>query len=193
MVAIDGPLIPTGGDPTGHRTCEQELICSPYTRRCKPGLSHFGMGLELRRAASQLSLEVSHEHLASDSYVSGPFVRPNQPIVEAFPNAFIGVLLGDEVYSTMPRLKRGRKFDWLYDRPVDRGSFRTLMDAVGWRNSWLQRRLCEEKGHEQRAALVWLLTAGLALSGDCHTLGDSAGGWFWLPPIRLWERWAVTA
>lgn len=59
------------------------------------------------------------------------FVSCGGPIVEAFPNAFLAVLLSEEEFLSSPKLKRGRRFDWLYDRAV--GSQRvksTLSQAV---------------------------------------------------------------
>ena len=53
------------------------------------------------------------------------------PIVEAFPNAFLAVLLPDEELISSEKLKQGRRFDWLYERAI--GSERvksTLSQAV---------------------------------------------------------------
>jgi hypothetical protein len=53
---------------------------------------------------------------------------------------------------------------------------------------WL--RLRAEGDHELRAALICLLTAALAAQGTAAIIGESSGGWFWLPPWSLWELWA---
>jgi hypothetical protein len=58
-----------------------------------------------------------------------------------------------------------------------------LPDEVG-------HRLRSETDHELRAALICLLTAALAAKGTAAIIGDSIGGWFWLPPWSLWEHWA---
>ena len=44
--------------------------------------------------------------------------------------------------------------------------------------------------HDERAALICLLTAMFAVGGDTAIVGDDHGGWFWLPPIDLWADWA---
>jgi hypothetical protein len=44
--------------------------------------------------------------------------------------------------------------------------------------------------HDERAALVCLLTAMFAAKGDAVIVGDDHGGWFWLPPMELWAGWA---
>jgi hypothetical protein len=52
-------------------------------------------------------------------------------------------------------------------------------------------RLRREGDHELRAALICLLTAALADKGTASIIGEAQGGWFWLPPWSLWERWAA--
>jgi hypothetical protein len=43
---------------------------------------------------------------------------------------------------------------------------------------------------ELRAALICLLTAALAEKGIAAIIGETEGGWFWLPPLSLWQPWA---
>jgi hypothetical protein len=38
-----------------------------------------------------------------------------------------------------------------------------------------------ETNHELRAALICLLTAVLASKGTAAIIGETEGGWFWLP------------
>ena len=35
-----------------------------------------------------------------------------------------------------------------------------------------------------------LLTAALAAQGTAAIVGESTGGWFWLPPWYAWQVWA---
>jgi hypothetical protein len=51
-------------------------------------------------------------------------------------------------------------------------------------------RLRSETNQELRAALICLLTAALAGKGTAAIIGETEGGWFWLPPLMLWEPWA---
>ena len=101
-----------------------------------------------------------------------PRILPGHNIVEAFPNAFLGVLLTDADYADRPKLQRGGKFDWLYDRCVDKGLFEILTDRAG-----LPRDVSivcnHERDHECRAALVCLLTAALTHSGTFEAIGRS--------------------
>ncbi len=120
----------------------------------------------------------------------GASLLPGQFSAKAFPNAFLAVLLPDEEFLSSPRLRRGRRFDWLYERVV--GSERvksTLSQAVHLRDEvWHQLR--SHTDHELRAALVCLLTAAFAAQGSAKKVGDAEGGWFWLPPFCLWQDWA---
>jgi hypothetical protein len=113
-------------------------------------------------------------------------------IVEAFPNAFLGVALPDDVYVSAPRFARGKKFDWLYDQWIQRGLFSACVTRTG-----LPLELAEtchrEKDHEKRAALVCLLTAAFAAMGQAEAIGDPLTGYFFLPDQELWAVWARAA
>ena len=87
------------------------------------------------------------------------------------------------------RFKRGRRFDWLYERMVTSGRLVSLLSKnldlpdVVWQN------LRSETNHELRAALICLLTTALADKGTAAIIGEAEAGWFWLPPLSLWEAW----
>ena len=103
-------------------------------------------------------------------------------IVEAFPNAYLGVCLSGDVYDEMPKLRRGGKFDWLYDCWVKRGLFRRVVGEIGLdRFADLGDEFDRNKQHDQRAALVCLLTAASVFSGHYTAVGNEAGGYFFLP------------
>jgi predicted nuclease with RNAse H fold len=192
-VAIDAPLLPEGTADTLPRHCERVFSLGVFQKRCKPGMSHVrGTGQLLRehgrRAAEQL--------LAARSFRPSvhPLQRvwPDAPIVEAFPNAFLGVALPDDDYVTATKMKRGGKFDWLYDRWIDRGLFIRVVAAAQLPPDIATR--CEaEKDHDIRAALVCLLTAAFAASGTAVAVGQEIDGYFFLPPADLWSGWAKTA
>jgi hypothetical protein len=117
-------------------------------------------------------------------------VRGDGPIVEAFPNAFLGVLMPEVELLAAPRFKRVRRFDWLYERMVTTGRLESLLSQnldlpdVAWQS------LRSETDHELRAALICLLTAALADKGTAAIIGEADGGCFWLPPWPLWQPWA---
>jgi hypothetical protein len=84
VIAIDGPLLPEGADNQIYRLCEAVFIRSPFHNRCKPGLSHWGSGLQLRRASAEACAQFSQ--LLASSFEGHTNVHYGGPIVEAFPN-----------------------------------------------------------------------------------------------------------
>jgi hypothetical protein len=120
---------------------------------------------------------------------SFPHVR-NGFVVEAFPNAFLGVCLGDDVFRRMPILNRGQKFDWLYyqwkqKRLIGRLSGLSLQEQISFDETFNRTA-----HHEHRAALVCLLTALLVSRANFTAVGEDQGGWFFLPPWECWATWA---
>jgi hypothetical protein len=190
VIALDGPLLPQGVDDLVRRRCELIFIQAPFSNRCKPGLSHWGTGLQLRRAAAEGCAQFSQVLADSTTSTGKAFVSRYAPIVEAFPNAFLAVLLPEEEFRSAPKLRRGRRFDWLYERAVGTGRLRsTLSKELGLPDEvWSE--LSTQTNHELRAALVCLLTAAFAAQGTASTVGDAVSGWFWLPPFWLWQGWA---
>jgi hypothetical protein len=189
VIAIDGPLLPLGADLNVHRHVESLFVRAPFHNRCRPGLSHHGLGLELRQASSEAGIQFGRL-LAATIGANGNSVCREGPIVEAFPNAFLGVLMPEIELLAPPKFKRGHRFDWLYDQMVATGRLESLLsEGLGLPDEvWHRLRL--EKNHELRAALICLLTAALANKGTAAIIGETEGGWFWLPPLALWESWA---
>ena len=190
VIAIDGPLIPFGADQRVHRHVESVFIRAPFHNRCKPGLSHHGIGLELRQASGDAYTQFS-PILAPSELGNGGAVRRDGPIVEAFPNAFLGVLMPEVELLAARKFKRGRRFDWLYDQIVKTGRLKSVLSESLDLPDVVWNRLRSETNHELRAALVCLLTAALAHEGTAAIIGEADGGWFWLPPWSLWEPWAT--
>lgn len=190
MVAIDAPLLPRGTADTLPRHCERVFSRGPFQKRCKPGMSHVQGTGQLLREHGRLAAE---QLLARGSFCPStrPLKRvwPNAPIVEAFPNAFLGVVLPDDDYVTATSIKRGGKFDWLYARWIDRALFPRVVSAANLPEE-ISTRCVAEKDHDIRAALVCLLTAAFAANGNAVTVGHDVDGYFFLPPMDLWARWA---
>jgi hypothetical protein len=57
------------------------------------------------------------------------YVDYRGPIVEAFPNAFLAVLTGEAELLSAPKLKRGRRFDWLCDQIAATGRLESILAA----------------------------------------------------------------
>lgn len=190
VIAIDGPLVPLGSDDSLDRLCERLFIRGSFQLRCKPGLSHIGYGRALRHAAAETAEQVVH--LADRNNLVEKAIRHGASIVEAFPNAFLGVLLPEARFA-MPAAGKRKKFDWLYEHAVESGVLEALFHSIGWQNLELIAAVLAEKDHEKRAAWICLLTAACAATGRSEVVGDEAGGWFWLPPANLWAQWARDA
>ncbi|MDX0695434.1 DUF429 domain-containing protein [Sinorhizobium medicae] len=189
VIAIDGPLVPIGSSDSLVRFCERLFTKGLFQRRCKPGPSHVrGSGQALRRAAAETAGQVLHLAMPAEDRT----IFPERAIVEAFPNAFLGVMLDDEVYLASKAAKR-KKFDWLYERAIEVGVLDKLLDAIGCQNLQLRNAIRNETDHEKRAALICLLTAACAATERTEVVGDEAGGWFWLPPQVMWASWASEA
>lgn len=190
VVAIDAPLLPPGTADMLPRHCERVFSRGLFQKRCKPGMSHVrGTGQRLREHGRRAVEEL----LAARSFrpSTHPLQRvwPDAAIVEAFPNAFLGVVVPDDDYVTAAKIKRGGKFDWLYDRWIHRGLFPRVVAATHLPDEIATR--CEnEKDHDIRAALVCLLTAAFAANGTAVAVGQAVDGYFFLPPTDLWAQWA---
>jgi hypothetical protein len=186
-IAVDGPILPSEAARDLRRLCEYSLIGGLFAKRCKPGLSHHGEGLKLRQATGRVARD---KFLARKSAAT-------QPIVEAFPNGFLGVLIEDEVYEKrFGKIERGKKSDVFYRYAVETGKFEALLEIPGWHDRTVVEALkraaanSTRKGHEKRAALICLLTAACALTGKCRLVGDEFGGTICLPPEEIWQPWA---
>ena len=188
--AIDGPLTPLEESSEIERACERHFVRKPFHDRCKPGLSHAGQGLEFRKASRETRRQIEAASLIKESQLRAGLQLGDLPIVEAFPNAFIGVMLPDGAFDKQLKFKRGHRFDWLYEQAKRRGIFRRLMNELEWVDDPLSDALQSETHHEKRAALVCLLTAGCAASGRAVMFGDRQCGHFCLPPLSLWEPWS---
>jgi hypothetical protein len=101
---------------------------------------------------------------------------PGVPVVEAFPNAFLGVMLPENTYAAGGGPARRSKSDWLYERALERGALGRVLRHLGWNDPGTRTWIETETNHERRAALICLLTAGLAHMGNATIVGDSAGG-----------------
>jgi predicted nuclease with RNAse H fold len=192
IAALDAPIVPADNYNT-FRGCERAFYGGAFWNRCRPGLSHHGRrGLALRDAGRQAAQEFAVV-LEPVALQFGPCVLPKKPIIEAFPNAFMGVLLPTESFAGWSKALGKAKSDWLYEQVAGAGLFRNLLSNIGQASPAIPRRFEQAQHHDERAALICLLTAMFAQSGNAIVVGDNKGGWFWLPPMTLWAPWASAA
>ena len=102
-----------------------------------------------------------------------------------FPNAFLGVTLGNDDYRCLPQLQRGKKFDRLYEVARDRSVFRGLCGLLSWNDGKFWQALETNDQHDERAALICALTAVCSYRGRYVAVGDPVGGYFFLPPLPM--------
>jgi hypothetical protein len=178
LIAIDGPMLPRRSlDVALIRPVERLFSTGLFQRRCKPGMSHVpGTGIRLRETAD-LAAEFASD-LTSGPRVTCSFPRVRDgAIVEAFPNAFLGVCLGDGTFGNMPVLRRGKKFDWLYCQWKENRLLERFRDVLGVREPFdLEAMFNRIKHHEHRAALVCILTALFVSRGLFTAVGEANGG-----------------
>ena len=69
-----------------------------------------------------------------------------------------------------------------FERVIERNGLGRLAE--------LTRTCNDNRQHDQRAALVCLLTAAGVFAGTYTAVGDEHGGYFFLPPWQSWAAWA---
>ena len=194
LIAIDGPILPAGCENlTMVRPVERLFSSGLFQKRCKPGMSHVrGTGISLREAAGFAASFANR--LTSDSRVTAFFPKVRDgAVVEAFPNAFLGVCLEDEVFRNMPILSRGQKFDWLYYHWRQKRRVKKLSGLNLREKFYLEETFNRAAHQEHRAALVCVITALLISRNRFTAVGEEGGGWFFLPPWECWTEWAQEA
>jgi predicted nuclease with RNAse H fold len=191
IAAFDAPIVP-GHNYDAARGCERVFYGGAFAKRCRPGLSHHGRGLLLKDAGREAANDFASV-LAAGLLPFGPNVLATAPIVEAFPNTFMGVLLPEDCFAGWSKALRQPKSDWLYEQIASAGLFRKLLSRLDPITPSVVQRFEEAQHHDERAALICLLTAMFAHAGEAVVVGDSDGGWFWLPPETLWAAWASAA
>lgn len=194
VLAIDGPVLPCGHLDYEVRPVEKALLWGPFQRRCAVGETRRGIGAALRRGGCDTALQFAERTSGSGTTTDYPQIQAGLHVVEAFPNAFLGVMLSDSDYpNPMPRLKRGGKFEWLLERARDGQFLRRLRDELGWDEPALWSELHSNTHHEEQAGLICALSAVCVHRNRYVAVGEPIGGYIFLPPWDLWAEWARKA
>lgn len=192
VLAIDAPVLPMHELHYRPRACEKVFVWGAFQKRCKCGESQVpGTGQALRRAG----VDTAHAFVTdvAEGECARPFPRVfgEHNIVEAFPNAFIGVTLAEAKFESTPG--RGDKFDWLYDAWIESNVPNRLRAVLDWDRETFWRAVNDNGHHDERAALVCAITALCVLRGMYVAVGEASGGYFFLPPWQMWADWARDA
>jgi len=181
--AFDGPLR-SGFDEIGrYRVAERMLTRRLGARIGKPGQSSTPVGKKLNHAANDCANVVLH---GCDLAPATHTVRiDDKAVVEAFPGAFLGLLLAD---PSALRVKRANRSDLFFRHLAEDGTLQKILaHLLPGRNTLFP--LAGVTNHDDRAALVCALSALCVAAGDYTAVGD-ADGWIMLPPPRFVQGWA---
>lgn len=191
-LGIDAPVLPKNVLHYNSRPVESLFMRGAYQTRCKPGASHVpGTGQALRRSGCDTAIQFASETF-TQSAVTYPRVQADQNIVEAFPNAFLGVMLDQGVIDAAAA-GRGDKTDTFFSLCNTTGAFQALQQQLGWADAAFWNAFPTTTDHDELAALVCAVTAICAQVGKYVAVGDAQGGYFFMPPWSLWQRWAKQA
>lgn len=180
--ALDGPLHPTLEIVAKYRAAERLLTSGFQPRIGKPGQSSSPVGMMLNAAASDIARLLLELGCCSNSVHEAAI--HDRSLVEAFPTAFIGVLL--------PEAERDPKVndalsDRFYVEACLGGRFEKLLETIlPGRGGPDLRSLTH---HDDRAGLVCALTALSVAARDYVAVGDE-DGYIILPPATLVQEWA---
>ena len=176
-ISINGPLVPHAAKGifrtiNRYRICERSLSGGIFQKRCKPGPTNSPRGQALHRQATFVANALLLDH-------------PKARVVEAFPNAFLGVMMPPGVFRRP--IRRGIKSDvfWRFgvrQRIIDRLVAHLFDDT--FLPPW--RRL---ENHDERAAFVCALTARVSEAGSALVI--SGDGEILLPPRDFIQPWAL--
>lgn len=191
-LGIDAPVLPKNDLHYEPRPVESLFMRGDFQKRCKPGASHIaGTGQSLRRSGCDTAVQFAAETVARGK-VKYPRVQADQNIVEAFPNAFLGVMLAQRVIDNAVT-NRGNKTDIFFSLCNTHGAFQALQDHLGWADRAFWNAFTTTTQHDELAALVCAVTAVCAHVGKYVAVGEHEGGYFFMPPWPLWQRWAKQA
>lgn len=191
LLAIDGPVLPAGQLDYDLRPVEKIFLWNVFRRRCSVGETRRGIGAALRRGGCDTALQFASRTSNSICTTTYPQIQKGLHVIEAFPNAFLGVMLPDAQYpNPMPTLRRGGKFEWLLASWRQLGCVQRLQKTLAWTEPALWAELQTNTHHEEQAGLVCALTAVCVLKNTYVAVGEPQGGYLFLPPWSLWSDWA---
>ncbi len=182
--AFDGPLR-AGLDEIGRYRCAERMLTRGLGRRIgKPGQSSAPVGRLLNRHANLCAVSVIEQcELGAARHRQA--IHP-LAIVEAFPSAFLGVLLDQPELLTA---RRSNRSDVYFQHLATNGALAAILASL-LPGRALASPLSAITDHDERAAWVCALTAlGVALGSYC-AVGD-ADGWIILPGQAHVRPWAM--
>ncbi len=188
--AFDGPLRARFNEINRYRSAERMLTRRLGRRIGKPGQANAPVGRALNRAANRCAEAVLARCGLAPANHAGAI--DGRAIVEAFPTAFMGVMLAEPAAIAARRGDRSDRFFAHLAADDCEGGFDALLGHLlpGRRPD---RPLASVRNHDERAALVASFTALAVACGDFVSVGDAdpdGDGAIVLPPRALIRDWA---
>lgn len=182
--AFDGPLR-AGFDVIGrYRTAERMLTRRLQPKIGEPGQASVPVGQALNAAANTcVRIVLEHCDVAPARHAV-PIDR--RAVVEAFPGAFMGVMLED---PKAVLARRGDRSDVFFQHLAHTGDLQRLMAHLLPRRS-VPQALQAVTNHDDRAAFICAITALSVAAQDFVAAGDP-DGWIVLPPRPFVQAWAL--
>lgn len=184
--AFDGPL--RGGlDHIGrYRLAECVLTKGFQPLIGKPGQSNSPVGRSLNEAANKCASAVINSCKARLVPAQHTKAIHSRAIAEAFPSAFLGVMI--ESPASLNAKRKGRS-DIFFKYLIESGTLHELLRYL-LPNRKLGLEISTITNHDERAAFVCALTALCVASRDFMAVGDQ-DGWIILPPQAFVMPWAI--
>ncbi len=184
-VGIDGPLVSGLRLVDCYRAAEALLFRDLTLQRCRPGQTNSGNGQKLHHHASLLGnlvLQLQREGHLTLSMAQQPEAIHGSRIVEAFPNAFLAMLLADEDFQGLPD---GQISDQYWEVAVANGYLKALINHLApGRN--MANALANVIDHDHRAAFICALSAMCVDRNTYVAVGAPRSGDIILPPHAVW-------
>ena len=182
--ALDGPL-KAGFGPIGvYRHAERMLTRGFQPLIGKPGQSSTPVGRLLNDHADRNAIALRATGRVAPARHAQAIDRAC--IVEAFPSAYLGMLIAAPADLGARRHDRS---DLFYRHLAENGTLDALAAHL-LPGRAPNRAFAAVTDHDDRAALVCALTALGVAGGDYLAVGDPADGWIVLPPPARIQPWA---
>lgn len=179
--AFDGPLR-RGFDVIGrYRVAERMLTRRIQPLIGKPGQSNSPVGIKLNIHANACVGHVAKHGLISKA-LHGCAID-QRAVVEAFPNAFLGLMIER---PTENAVRRSNRSDIFFRVLSENGRLQALLSYC-LPGRVITADLAQIKNHDERAAFVCALTALCVAKGDFVAVGDD-DGWIVLPPRHFIQQ-----
>ena len=201
-VGIDGPLTTDFQLINRYRAADAFLSRGAFQKRCKPGPVDVPRGQLLHYHATELAklvLELNEDGYLHVEDAGHPDRIHQSRVVEAFPNAFLSVLLEgarcDQICDQLKGTGQEKKSDEFWKEAVGK---HLLPDLIGHLVPQIGLGKLDINDHDHRAAFVCAL-AGLCVAKNRYvSVGDPVDGNICLPPFNMWGvelglRWGEAA